>query len=242
MQEQLESAQERLTDARVDGSAGGGAVSVTVNSIGELQSVAIKAGTFDDMDNDHVHLNYAPVRTSGLKSVEGNFDLALKDPPAHHRSSDCGGTVNLEGKLVIMAKAGSRGEIAEVDLQRQDSGSSSPYNLGWGWKFVPCYAGPALGEWQLSFRDLTGLDRNSKLILQDAGGLMPTAGITLDTLQQEGPLVHGLLHAGNGASRVDGWYRATLSHDQTGMTLQGEWGRGPLEGLDVISAWSGRKL
>ena len=52
MQEQLESAQERLADARVDGTAGGGAVTVTVNGIGELQSVTIRAGTFDGASSD----------------------------------------------------------------------------------------------------------------------------------------------------------------------------------------------
>jgi DNA-binding YbaB/EbfC family protein len=52
MQEQLERAQERLADARVDGSAGGGAVTVTVNGIGELQSVSIKPGTFDGSSDD----------------------------------------------------------------------------------------------------------------------------------------------------------------------------------------------
>ena len=52
MQEQLESAQEQLADARVDGSAGGGAVTVTVNGIGELQSVTVKAGTFDGSSAD----------------------------------------------------------------------------------------------------------------------------------------------------------------------------------------------
>ena len=52
MQEQLESAQERLADARVDGTAGGGAVTVTVNGIGELQAVTIKPGTFDGSSDD----------------------------------------------------------------------------------------------------------------------------------------------------------------------------------------------
>lgn len=52
MQEQLESAQQRLADARVDGSAGGGAVTVTVNGIGELEAVTIKAGTFDGSNDD----------------------------------------------------------------------------------------------------------------------------------------------------------------------------------------------
>ncbi len=52
MQEQLESAQEQLADARVDGSAGGGAVTVTVNGIGELQAVTVAAGTFDGSSAD----------------------------------------------------------------------------------------------------------------------------------------------------------------------------------------------
>src|SRR4051812_34830275 len=52
MQEQLESAQEQLADARVDGSAGGGAVTVTVNGIGELQAVTVKPGTFDGSSED----------------------------------------------------------------------------------------------------------------------------------------------------------------------------------------------
>jgi DNA-binding YbaB/EbfC family protein len=50
MQEQLETAQEQLADARVDGSAG--AVNVTVNGIGELQAVTIKSGTFDGSSDD----------------------------------------------------------------------------------------------------------------------------------------------------------------------------------------------
>jgi DNA-binding YbaB/EbfC family protein len=52
MQEQLESAQERLADARVDGSAGSGAVTVTVNGIGELEDVTIRTGTFDGSSDD----------------------------------------------------------------------------------------------------------------------------------------------------------------------------------------------
>jgi DNA-binding YbaB/EbfC family protein len=52
MQEQLESAQEQLADARVEGSAGGGAVTVTVNGIGELQAVTIRPGTFDGSSED----------------------------------------------------------------------------------------------------------------------------------------------------------------------------------------------
>ena len=52
MQEQLESAQERLAEARVDGTVAGGAVTVTVNGIGELQAVQIRPGGFDGSSTD----------------------------------------------------------------------------------------------------------------------------------------------------------------------------------------------
>ena len=37
----------RLAEARVDGTVGGGAVTVTVNGVGELQAVSIRPGGFD---------------------------------------------------------------------------------------------------------------------------------------------------------------------------------------------------
>jgi nucleoid-associated protein EbfC len=52
MQEQLETAQEQLADARVEGTAGGGAVTVTVNGVGELLSVDIVPDTVDGTDAD----------------------------------------------------------------------------------------------------------------------------------------------------------------------------------------------
>ena len=52
MQEQLENAQKELADARVDGTVAGGAVVVTVNGIGELVEVKIKAGGFDGSSDD----------------------------------------------------------------------------------------------------------------------------------------------------------------------------------------------
>ena len=52
MQEQLEQAQARLAEARVDGTVAGGAVTVTVNGVGELVGVAVKAGGFDGSDPD----------------------------------------------------------------------------------------------------------------------------------------------------------------------------------------------
>ncbi len=52
MQQQLEEAQARLADARVEGTVAGGAVTVTVNGVGELVGVDIKAGGFDGSDPD----------------------------------------------------------------------------------------------------------------------------------------------------------------------------------------------
>lgn len=47
MQQQMMDAQQRLNDAEVSGSAGGGSVSVTVNGVGEVRAVTIAPGTFD---------------------------------------------------------------------------------------------------------------------------------------------------------------------------------------------------
>ena len=52
MQEQLASAQARLAESTVDGTVAGGAVTATVNGVGELVGVEIKAGGFDGSDPD----------------------------------------------------------------------------------------------------------------------------------------------------------------------------------------------
>jgi DNA-binding YbaB/EbfC family protein len=52
MQEQLESAQEQLAEARIEGTVAGGAVTVVVNGVGELQEVRIKPGGFDASSAD----------------------------------------------------------------------------------------------------------------------------------------------------------------------------------------------
>jgi len=44
MQERLEDAQAQLSETTVEGTAGGGVVSVTVNGVGELVGVSIKEG------------------------------------------------------------------------------------------------------------------------------------------------------------------------------------------------------
>jgi DNA-binding YbaB/EbfC family protein len=52
MQQQLVAAQEELSRAEVEGTAGGGLVTVTVNGAGELQNVRIRKGSFDPEEPD----------------------------------------------------------------------------------------------------------------------------------------------------------------------------------------------
>jgi DNA-binding YbaB/EbfC family protein len=52
MQEQLQNAQARLAEETVEGTSGGGAVTVTLSGIGELVAVSIRPGTFDGDDAD----------------------------------------------------------------------------------------------------------------------------------------------------------------------------------------------
>jgi len=52
MQEQLASAQDRLTEQVVEGTVAGGAVRVRVNGIGELVGVEIRQGEFDGNEAD----------------------------------------------------------------------------------------------------------------------------------------------------------------------------------------------
>ena len=72
MQEQLQSAQERLTEQQVTGTVAGGAVSVTVNGVGELLGVDITAGQFDGTDSDDLSdlsdMNIAAYRDAKAKA------------------------------------------------------------------------------------------------------------------------------------------------------------------------------
>ena len=52
MQEQLENAQASLHEQSVEGTVAGGAITVTVNGVGELTGVSISAGQVDGSDAD----------------------------------------------------------------------------------------------------------------------------------------------------------------------------------------------
>lgn len=51
MQQEFESAQQRLADATVEGSVAGGAVTVTVNGTGELTGVTISRSAVDETED-----------------------------------------------------------------------------------------------------------------------------------------------------------------------------------------------
>jgi hypothetical protein len=52
MQEQLQEAQQRLAETTVRGTVAGGSVTVSVNGVGELVGVDIRAGEFDGSEAD----------------------------------------------------------------------------------------------------------------------------------------------------------------------------------------------
>jgi nucleoid-associated protein EbfC len=54
MQSQLQNAQAELAETPVKGAVAGGAVTVTINGIGELQAVEIRTGEFDGSDPDQL--------------------------------------------------------------------------------------------------------------------------------------------------------------------------------------------
>jgi len=54
MQADLASAQDKLAASTVDGTVAGGAVTVTVNGVGELVGVQIRAGEFDGSNTDEL--------------------------------------------------------------------------------------------------------------------------------------------------------------------------------------------
>ena len=54
MQQQLQDAQSRLSEATVDGTVAGGAVTVTINGVGDLVKVDVRAGEFDGSDADQL--------------------------------------------------------------------------------------------------------------------------------------------------------------------------------------------
>jgi DNA-binding YbaB/EbfC family protein len=86
MQEDMETAQQALADATVEGSAGGGVVKAVVTGTGELRSVAIDASVVDPDDVEMLEDLVTAAVNEGLRasqelqaekmgSVTGGIDL-----------------------------------------------------------------------------------------------------------------------------------------------------------------------
>jgi DNA-binding protein YbaB len=78
MQEQLASAQERLAEQTVDGTVAGGAVTVTVNGVGELVGLKITAGQFDGSDVDDLS-DLSDMVVAAYREAKGKADALASD-------------------------------------------------------------------------------------------------------------------------------------------------------------------
>jgi DNA-binding YbaB/EbfC family protein len=78
MQEQLQSAQARLTETTVDGTVAGGAVTVRVNGVGELVGVDIKAGGFDASDPDDLS-DLGDMIVAAYRDAKGQADALASE-------------------------------------------------------------------------------------------------------------------------------------------------------------------
>jgi nucleoid-associated protein EbfC len=78
MQEQLQSAQERLQETIVDGTVAGGAVTVKVNGVGELVGVEIKADGFDGSDPDDL-ADLGDMIVAAYRDAKANADALASE-------------------------------------------------------------------------------------------------------------------------------------------------------------------
>lgn len=99
MQEQLVAAQERLADSTVTGHAGGEAVAVTVNGVGELQGVTIAPGSFDAADAESL-AELGDLVVAAYRDAKAQADALASDalgPLAGGGLGDLGGLGGLGG-------------------------------------------------------------------------------------------------------------------------------------------------
>lgn len=76
MQSQIASAQQRLAQTEVEGSAGGGLVKVTMNGQGELVDVSISAGAIDPSDREETAQTVADLVLAACRDAyDGLGDL-----------------------------------------------------------------------------------------------------------------------------------------------------------------------
>jgi len=77
MQEQLADTQQRLAEATHEGTVAGGAVTVTVNGVGELQGLEIRTGEFDGGDADQL-ADLADMIVAAYRDAKGRADTVAE--------------------------------------------------------------------------------------------------------------------------------------------------------------------
>jgi DNA-binding YbaB/EbfC family protein len=75
MQEQLVSAQEELSEARVEGTSGGGAVTATVSGTGELLALSISPAVIDPAQAEDL----ADLIVAAVRNASGNAERLAAD-------------------------------------------------------------------------------------------------------------------------------------------------------------------
>jgi nucleoid-associated protein EbfC len=99
MQSQIMTAQQRLAEAEVEGSAGGGLVRVTVNGQGELIDVSISKDAIDPADREETAQTVADLILAACRDAYdalGDLQAEMMGPLAGG-IGDLGGSVGLPG-------------------------------------------------------------------------------------------------------------------------------------------------
>ncbi len=99
MQSQIMTAQQRLAEAEVEGSAGGGLVKVTVNGQGELVDVSISKDVIDPADQEETAQTVADLILAACRDAYealGDLQAEMMGPLAGG-IGDLGGSVGLPG-------------------------------------------------------------------------------------------------------------------------------------------------
>jgi nucleoid-associated protein EbfC len=78
MQQQLQDAQRSLAEATAEGSAGNGAIAVTVSGVGELRSVVIAPGVFDTADEESL-VDLGDLIVAAYRDAKAKADTLASD-------------------------------------------------------------------------------------------------------------------------------------------------------------------
>lgn len=203
------------------------------------------AAQFDDM-NERPGLDFVTTGKHGIGSEAGNFGAVFvnRAQVANRRyHSYCGERVNFQGNLVLMAERGPHAAAApEIALQRVDT--QAYYNLGWTWRFERC-ANPYDGVWEMSWRDLSGLNRRSRATFRNSRGSIAGHGINFEEIVYDRDYVRGRWRHAATSDGPSGWFRIAAPAPQEdpanpvpATRFSGEWGLGPVEGEESLGALS----